>query len=228
MSDSVKATRTNSFLLAEPEKRFLQKVALKLPARVMPDHMTALGLGSAVLFAVCGALSVYSDWWLVACALLLATNWFGDSMDGNLARARGHERPKYGYYLDHAVDALATSFYGIGLGLSTLMHFHVGMLFVVVYLIMSINVYLEAQAFGRFDISYGRLGPTEARIILATLLLICAAVGSKDIPVYHGNTAVDWIFYVVAAGGILGFVAKAIANLRQLAKMEPAFKAPKQ
>ena len=131
--------------------------------------MTALGVIAA--FGVCGAyqLSNESDNWLWAASALLVLQWLGDSLDGTLARVRGIERPRYGYYLDHLVDAIATAAIGIGLGLSPYMLLSVGTLIVVAYLILSINVYLESQAFGRFSIGYGRVGPTEIRLVLIAL-----------------------------------------------------------
>ena len=92
--------------------------------------------------------------------------WLGDSLDGTLARVRRIERPRYGYYLDHLVDAFATVAVGVGLGLSPYMLLSVGLAVALVYLLLSINVYLEAQTLGRFGIGYGRIGPTEARIAL--------------------------------------------------------------
>src|SRR5688572_22093053 len=105
----VEATREASFLLAEPEKRLLRWVAARLPRWILPDDLTALGVFAA--FGVCGAyqLSNESDLWLWAASALLALQWFGDSLDGTLARVRGIERPRYGYYLDHLVDAIATA-----------------------------------------------------------------------------------------------------------------------
>ena len=100
--------------------------------------------------------------------------WFGDSLDGTLARVRGIERPTYGYYLDHLVDAIATAAIGIGLGLSPLMLLSIGTLIVVAYLILSINVYLESFAFNRFSIGYGYVGPTEIRLILIALNTVVA------------------------------------------------------
>ena len=101
-------------------------------------------------------------------------HWLGDSLDGTLARVRGIQRPRYGYYLDHLVDAISTAAIGIGLGLSPHMLLSVGALIVVAYLVLSINVYLESQALGRFSIGYGLLGPTEVRLILIALNTVLA------------------------------------------------------
>ncbi len=106
--------------------------------------------------------------------------WFGDSLDGTLARVRKIERPTYGYYLDHLVDAIATAAIGIGLGLSPLMLLSTGTLIVVAYLILSINVYLESFAFNRFSIGYGYVGPTEIRLILIALNTVVALGAGLD------------------------------------------------
>ena len=96
-------------------------------------------------------------------------HWLGDSLDGTLARVRGIERPRYGYYLDHLVDAVATACIGIGLGLSPHMLLITGAIVVVAYLVLSINTYLETQALGTFNLGYGLVGPTEIRLLLVAL-----------------------------------------------------------
>src|SRR5215213_1856218 len=150
MSSTTDAPRDKRFLLAHHEGRVLEWIARRLPARVMPDHMTALGVLAA--FGIAGAylLSNGGRTWLWAASALLVVHWLGDSLDGTLARVRGIERPKYGYYLDHLVDAISTACIGIGLGLSPHMLLITGVLVVVAYLMLSINVYLESFALGRF------------------------------------------------------------------------------
>ena len=152
MSD---APRDKQFLLARAEGRALEWIARRLPARVMPDHMTALGVLAA--FGIAGAylLSNGDKAWLWAASALLVVHWLGDSLDGTLARVRRIERPKYGYYLDHLVDALATAVIGLGLGLSPWMLLSVGLVIVIAYLVLSINTYLETHAFGVFTLGYG-------------------------------------------------------------------------
>ena len=157
---SAAAPREKTFLLARPEQRLLEAIARRLPAFVRPDHLTVLALAAAVAFAV--AAGVRALFWLAAA--LLVVHWFGDSLDGTLARVRRAERPRYGYYLDHLADAVATALVGLGLGLSAHMHLCAGLVLVIAYLALSINSYLETQALGRFSLGYGRLGPTEARL----------------------------------------------------------------
>jgi len=149
--------------------------------------------------------------------------WLGDSLDGTLARVRGIERPKYGYYVDHLVDAISTAAIGIGLGLSPYMLLSVGTLIVVAYLILSINVYLESQAFGRFSIGYGFVGPTEMRLILIALNTALALGLGLDFTLVEVNlTVLDVIGLGIAAVMIVLLVGRAIRNLRELARAEPA------
>src|SRR5919198_5462493 len=119
---SATAPREKAFLLARPEQRLLEAIARRLPARAMPDHLTVLALLAAGGFAFAGALSAGGAVWLWLAVGLLALHWLGDSLDGTLARVRRAERPRYGYYVDHLADALATALIGLGLGLSPYMH----------------------------------------------------------------------------------------------------------
>lgn len=220
---AVDATREASFLVAGPEKRLLRWIAARLPRWILPDDMTALGVLAA--FGVCAAyqLSNESDQWLWAASALLVVQWLGDSLDGTLARVRGIERPRYGYYLDHLVDALATAAIGIGLGLSPFMLLAVGTLIVVAYLILSINVYLESQAFGRFSIGYGRIGPTEIRLVLIALNTALVLGAGLDFGVAGLDMTVFDVIGLGIAGGMLAMLAgRAVKNLRELADAEPA------
>lgn len=219
----VEATREASFLLAEPEKRLLRGIASRLPRRVLPDDLTALGVVAA--FGVCAAyqLSNEADGWLWAASALLVVQWLGDSLDGTLARVRGIERPRYGYYLDHLVDAIATAAIGIGLGLSPFMLLSVGTLIVVAYLILSINVYLESQAFGRFSIGYGKIGPTEIRLVLIALNTALVLGGGLEFEVANFDLTVLDVIGLGIAGGMIAMLAgRATKNLRELAEAEPA------
>jgi archaetidylinositol phosphate synthase len=214
LQQSVEATREPSFLLAAPEKRLLRWIAARLPRWILPDDMTALGVVAALGVAVAYQLANDSLSWLWLASALLVVQWLGDSLDGTLARVRGIERPTYGYYLDHLVDAIATAAIGIGLGLSPLMLLSIGTLIVVAYLILSINVYLESYAFGRFSIGYGYIGPTEVRLILIALNTIVALGAGLDFVFVDLELTV---FDVIGLG-----IAGTMSNLRELARREPA------
>jgi archaetidylinositol phosphate synthase len=215
---SADAPRQMQFLLAAPEKRILRAIAARLPARVKPDHLTLLGVAAAVGIAV--AYTADALW--VASALLVV-HWLGDSLDGTLARVRGIERPRYGYYLDHLVDAVATACIGIGLGLSPYMLLTVGVLVVVAYLVLSINTYLETQALGRFALGYGLIGPTEVRLLLVALNVAIALGVSPHLAI--AGTVLGPLD--LAGAGVIALMAVALSvrtarNLKELARLEPA------
>jgi phosphatidylglycerophosphate synthase len=210
---SADAPREKAFLLARPEQRLLEAIARRLPAFVRPDHLTALALAAAVAFAVAAATGR-----LWSAAALLVVHWLGDSLDGTLARVRRAERPRYGYYLDHLADAVATALVGVGLGLSAHMHLAAGLVLVIAYLALSINSYLETQALGRFRLGYGRLGPTEGRLGLIALL---AAVALGAELTLAGLTLLDLAALGAVAAMALALTARALGNLRVLAAREP-------
>ena len=211
--DDAGATREKTFLLARHEAGVLDAIARRLPARVMPDHMTALGVLAALGIGAAYWLTLRDPAWLWVASGLLVVHWLGDSLDGTLARVRRIERPKYGYYLDHLVDAGATIAIGVGLGLSPYMTLVTGLAIVIAYLALSINTYLETQVFGVFSLGYGRFGPTEARVGLIVLnLVMLAGVGS----------ALDIAGLAVAGLMLAGLVVRAARNLRVLAAREPA------
>ena len=212
------AQRELTFLLAQPERRLLCAIAARLPAAVNSDHLTALGVLGAVGAGAAYALSAAGAGWLWAASALLALNWLGDSLDGTLARARRVERPRYGYYLDHIVDAFATAAIGIGIGLSSYVDLSVALGAVAVYLVLSINVYLESAAFGVFRLAYGRIGPTEVRLVLVAANSLLALAGPEA-----GVVApiADWTVGIVTAGMAGVLALRVYGNLRALARLEP-------
>jgi archaetidylinositol phosphate synthase len=162
------ADRQQTSLLAPLERVCLSWLARNLPPWVKPDHLTLLGL-AAMLIA--GASYACARWSPVGALLLvnlcLAINWFGDSLDGTLARARNKQRPRYGFYVDHIIDAFGIMFTLCGLALSGLMSWNIALGVLVVYFMLSIDVYLATYTIGTFRISFYKFSPTELRILLA-------------------------------------------------------------
>ena len=220
---AVDATREPNFLLARTEKRALRWMARRLPRWVLPDDLTALGVLAAIGICVAYQLSNDGRGWLWVASALLVVHWIGDSLDGTLARVREIQRPRYGYYLDHLVDAVSTALIGIGLGLSPYMLLSIGALVVVAYLILSINVYLESYALGRFSIGYGLIGPTEIRLVLIALNTALAFGLTLRFDIDGISlTALDVVGAGVAAVMVALLLARATRNLRELARSEPA------
>ena len=154
-------------LTARGERRALLFLASRTPGWITSDHLTLLGLAST---AACGALYAASGrrpWLLLAVNLALALNWLGDSLDGTLARHRGVGRPRFGFYVDHLADAFGALFVLAGLAASGLMSPLVAAAVLTAYFLLAIETYLATYTIGRFEISYGPLGGTELRILLA-------------------------------------------------------------
>ena len=221
------AAREKTYLLARPEARALEWIARRLPRFVMPDHLTLVGVLAAVGIAAAYALSNRDPVWLWAASSLLVVHWLGDSLDGTLARVRRSERPRYGYYLDHLVDAIATALIGLGLGLSPYMLLATGLVIVVAYLVLSINTYLETNVIGVFSLGYGRLGPTEARLaLIAVNTLLALGIAPAVSVLGVGVTVLDVAGLAVATLMVVGLATRAARNLRELARLEPAQAAP--
>ena len=161
------AVRQQESLLAAAEKKCLYWLARRLPAWVQPDHLTLLGFASMFL---AGCTYALARWWppsLLVVALWLAVNWFGDSLDGTLARFRNRQRPRYGFYVDHMVDSFGTLFLVAGLALSGYMSERVAVALLVSFLLLSINSYLATYTLGTFQLSFWKFSPTELRVLLA-------------------------------------------------------------
>jgi archaetidylinositol phosphate synthase len=160
------AKRTQQSCLAVLEKKALLWMAARTPSWINSDHLTLLGLA-----AMAGAGAGY--WWsrsnrtgLVLVIACLAVNWVGDSLDGTLARYRNCCRPRYGFYVDHIVDAFSSLFLLGGLALSGYMSPWIALGLLIAYLLLSIEVYLASYTLGDFKISYFKMGPTELRLLL--------------------------------------------------------------
>ena len=212
------ATRVQTSLLAPLEKRCLIWMARRMPAAINSDHLTALAGLSMLAAGACywnGSRAA-----LLGAVSLLALNWFGDSLDGTLARVRHHERPRYGFYVDHVLDVLCILFVFAGLVLGGHMSPAMGGGFLLAYYLLMIEIALATHAVGTFRISFWKFGPTELRILLAagTLRLmdsdLVTIAGSRYLLFDIGGA-------VAIAGLILTFAASAIANTRSLYAAEP-------
>lgn len=221
-TESGKHARTSEFVLKRFERWALPRLAARLPAWVLPDHLTVLGLLASTAIGAAYALSNRNELWLWVVNAALVVNWFGDSLDGTLARYRRIERPRYGYYLDHLTDAYSTLAIGLGLGFSPYMIIAVGLAIVIAYLLLSINVYLETHVFEEFRFSYGNLGPTEVRLLLIALNVTALSIGPLPFRIMGIEATVFDVFGLAAAFTMVALLlVRAGGNLRALARLEP-------
>ncbi|HET6266542.1 MAG TPA: CDP-alcohol phosphatidyltransferase family protein [Acidobacteriota bacterium] len=160
------AGRTQESILARYEKRFLIAAAKRMPEPINSDHLTALGFIAMTLAGVSYWLARYNPYALLMVNVWLFFNWFGDSLDGTLARVRNRLRPRYGFYVDHILDAFGATFLMLGLAYSSYMTPSVAIGLLIVYLLFSIEIYLASYTIGEFKLSYFLFGPTEIRILL--------------------------------------------------------------
>lgn len=166
-TDFKNAVRVQNSFSAKLEKDALLWLADRVPAWINSDHLTALGLIAQLLGGVSYALARWNKYALLAGVVCLALNWFGDSLDGTLARVRNCQRPRYGFYVDHVIDSFSALFLMSGLAVSGYLHPAVSFGMLVAFLMLSIEAYLAAYVLGRFQLSYWKLGPTEIRLLLA-------------------------------------------------------------
>jgi phosphatidylglycerophosphate synthase len=161
------AQRVHKSILSEREKRVLIWMAERAPTWVNSDHLTMLGFAAQIGTGVCYGLSRFNRFWLAAAIVCLAVNWFGDSLDGTLARVRNNQRPRYGFYVDHILDSVGSVALMAGLALSGYMSPLVATGLLVLFLLLSIQSYLATYVLGEFHMSFFRFGPTELRGLLA-------------------------------------------------------------
>ncbi|MEZ5286974.1 MAG: CDP-alcohol phosphatidyltransferase family protein [Vicinamibacterales bacterium] len=213
--------RDNSGLLARLEKRTLIWLAHRLPRRMHSDHLSAIGLlgmmGVGAAFAAGGTYT----WALPLVVVALAVNWFGDSLDGTLARVRNHQRPRYGYYVDHALDIFGTTFLFAGMAIGGWMSPVVAMALLAAYVAVMAEVFLATAVRGVFKMSFMGFGPTELRVVLG----IGALALMRNPQVHVGPLGTFPLFDVGGVVATLGlaaaFLVSAVQNGRALYREEP-------
>jgi archaetidylinositol phosphate synthase len=212
--------RVNDILLGPLERPALHWLAAHMPGWVTPDICTAIGVGGALITMAGYGLSNYSPGFLWLASLGFVINWFGDSLDGTLARYRRIERPMYGYFVDHTVDAVCQVIIFLGMGLSPYVSFNIACLTLIAYLLLSVLVYLRTYVAGEFKISYGGLGPTESRVVAVLLNTGMYFFGIQNIALSQLTFSVYDVF-VAAIAVLLSsfFFNTAIQETRRLAAL---------
>jgi archaetidylinositol phosphate synthase len=209
------ATRTQDSLLAPLESQALRWLAAHMPRSVNSDHLTILGGLAMVAVGGCFWAARWNPYALFGVVLALILNWFGDSLDGTLARYRNQQRPRYGFYVDHVIDAIGTLCLFGGLALGGLMSPIVAAAVVIAFYLLSIEAYLATYTVANFRLSHFKFGPTELRILLAIGALV--AIGR---PVVHIASRAFLLFDV---GGVIASIGMlfifTIATIRTTARL---------
>jgi len=214
------ANRIQTSMLAAAETRCLLWMAHRIPACINPDHLTLLAGLAMIGGGVCYWIGPAHPAAMLAAIGMLALNWFGDSLDGTLARVRHHERPRYGFYVDHVLDVVGILMLLSGLALGGVMTPVVAAGFLVAYYLLMVEIALATHAVGTFRISFWKFGPTELRVLLAagTLQLL----RSPYVAVAGERLLLFDLAGVIAIGALLiTFIASAARNTRHLYELEP-------
>ena len=197
--------RIQTSVLNGVEKKVLVWLAERQPRWMTSDILTGIGVVGAVVVALGYFLSNYRIEWLWLASLGFVINWYGDSLDGTLARVRKTQRPIYGFYLDHNIDGVTMAIMCVGAGLSDMLNLYIAMAVLAVYLLLSISVYINAHLKGEFKLTYAGMGPTEFRLIMIVVntLFIFA------------NSLREWSVNFTVAGvsvtfGVFDFIGLAI------------------
>jgi archaetidylinositol phosphate synthase len=214
------ATRQQQNLLAPLEKKTLIWLARRTPQWINSDHLTLLGFLGMALAGGCYFYARWNPMGLFGAVIFLTVNWFGDSLDGTLARVRNRQRPRYGFYVDHIVDAFGAIFLIGGMGLSGYMTGTIALILIVAYFLLAIEIYLATYTVGVFRLSFGIWGPTELRIVLAFGTLVLSRMPRVDIG--SGKYLLCDVGGVVAIVALVGFtIHSAVQNTVRLYREEP-------
>lgn len=224
MSDITHHRRVNDILLGPLERPTLKWLAAHMPAWVTPDICTLIGVLGALGVAVSYVLSIYDRTFLWFASLGFFLNWFGDSLDGTLARHRHIERPLFGFFADHTTDAFSATMIFLGLGLTPYVTFSVACLALIGYLLLSVLVFVRTSVVGEFKISYSMLGPTEIRVLAVLLNTSMYFGGLRTLSLMLGPlgqitfTPYDIVLAAVALLLLSFFIVTAIGETIRLRK----------
>lgn len=207
-------------LLAIPEKKALNWLAHRTPRWINSDHLTLLGLAAMLAAGAAYWTSGRNKHALILVVVSLFLNWFGDSLDGTLARFRNCQRPRYGYYVDHVIDLFGTTALLAGLALSGYMSPLIALALLAAFVLVEAEVFLATHVQQVFRLSCFCIGPTELRIVLAIGSLYL--LHSPRIQFAGRDFLLFDIGGVVAIVGLVSaFVFSAIRNTLALYNAEP-------
>jgi phosphatidylglycerophosphate synthase len=209
--------RVNASFVAAYERRALHAIAARLPGWCTPNGMTLFGVFGGCVVILGYLLSRGATGWLWLANLGLVIHWLGDSLDGTLARWRGIERPRYGFYLDQVIDALGNVMIAVGVGLSTAARLDIALLVLATFHMLSIQVYVRAIVDREFHLAVGRLGPTEMRLGIVAMNLGIMAFGAP--PLRGLPVALSWCDALMLLTGTGLFALYGLQMRRHLARL---------
>lgn len=215
LANSRNAMRIQESFTAAPERKVLLWLAERIPESINSDHLTLLGFVSMIFAGLSYAAAKSHPAALLLATALLAFNWFGDSLDGTLARVRNRQRPRYGFYVDHMIDSVGAIFLMGGLAVSTYLNWRTAAGMLVAFLLLSIETYLATYTLGTFRLSFGKFGPTEVRILLAAGNVALWLRPNARVPSI-GWRLFDFGGTIAIAGMLLMFVVAAVCHTRSL------------
>jgi archaetidylinositol phosphate synthase len=196
------AFRVQESFTAAAERKALAWLAARLPARVNSDHLTFVGFMAMFLAGASYAFARTNRAGLILATFFLAVNWFGDSLDGTLARLRNRQRPRYGFYVDHMIDTFGGFFLMGGLAISGLVDWRIALGMFLVFLMLSVQVYLATYTVGVFQLSFAKFGPTEIRILLAA--------GNVALWLHLDVRISGWSYRIFDVGGVIAIAGMAL------------------
>lgn len=222
MPDIEDHKRVHDMLLGPLERPTLQFLAGKMPAWVNPDMLLGFGLFGSLITLIGYWLTNFNSAFLWLASLGFMINWFGDSLDGTLARYRKIERPKYGFFVDHTADSLSTVMIFIGLGLSAYVRLDIALLACIGYLLMMVLTYINTIVGGEFKISYGKVGPTELRIFAVIVNMIVFFYGNPLLRLPFGTiSAFDLAILAIAVVLFITFIVSSINDAARWSIIDP-------
>jgi phosphatidylglycerophosphate synthase len=229
MEEQQQANRIQTSILNGIERKALVWMAERMPAWVTSDHLTFVGFIGACVVATGYALSNLNLNWLWLSCLGFVINWFGDSLDGSIARVRGTQRKTYGFFIDHNVDVINETIMFVGVGTSPLVNMTFMMGVLVAYLMLSVYVYIDCHLKGEMRLTYGGFGPTEFRILailVNTLFIIFPQINQwkRHIVLLHNEFnfgILDGIAIVVAAIIFGLYLVSLVKDIKYYSRIDP-------
>lgn len=225
MENVKQSQRIQTSIINGVEKRVLVWLAERQPRWATSDMLTLVGVVGAFLTGLGFYLTHYNINWLWLSSAGLVVNWYGDSLDGTLARVRNCQRPLYGYYIDHTVDCINEAFMFIGAGLSPLVDLDLALYVFVLYLFMTINVSINAHLKSEFRLTYAKLGPTEFRLIIVianTVLILFPRLVTYTLPLGgRAYTTLDLMAIAIIVMLAVIYLATIVADARHYAAVDP-------